>query len=163
MNQNRSILIDTTRCTGCEECIAACKLENKLGTDMPRPWQKRIDDLSATRYSTILHRDDGRDVRIQCRHCLEPACVSACLVGAMQKTPEGAVLYDGDRCMGCVGDRLKSRRKLLDRISMGHPNWKRDCGFQAKKQICVVIDGQIGSSEFSMWRGIDRAATLMGE
>jgi formate dehydrogenase iron-sulfur subunit len=101
MNRNRSILIDTTRCTGCEECIAACKQENKLGKDMPRPWQRRIDDLSATRYSTIQHRDDGRNVRVQCRHCLEPACVSACLVGAMHKTPEGAVLYDGDLCMGC--------------------------------------------------------------
>jgi formate dehydrogenase iron-sulfur subunit len=40
-------------------------------------------------------------VRKQCRHCLEPACVSACPVAAMQKTPEGPVTYDSSRCMGC--------------------------------------------------------------
>ena len=27
--------------------------------------------------------------------------VSACLVGAMQQTPEGPVIYDPDKCMGC--------------------------------------------------------------
>ena len=40
-------------------------------------------------------------MRQQCRHCLEPACLSACLVGALQKTPEGPVIYDSDKCMGC--------------------------------------------------------------
>ena len=34
-------------------------------------------------------------------HCLDPACVSACLVGAMRKQPNGAVTYDAWKCMGC--------------------------------------------------------------
>jgi formate dehydrogenase iron-sulfur subunit len=96
-----AILIDTTRCTGCERCVAACKSENELAADRPRAGQRRVDDLSATRYSTILQLEGDRYVRQQCRHCLEPACVSACLVGAMQQTPEGPVIYDADRCMGC--------------------------------------------------------------
>jgi Fe-S-cluster-containing dehydrogenase component len=61
----------------------------------------RIDDLSATRYTTIVRRPGSRFVRVQCRHCRQPACVSVCLVGAMQKTPEGPVVYDPDRCIGC--------------------------------------------------------------
>ena len=40
-------------------------------------------------------------VRKQCRHCLEPACASACPVGALHKTDLGAVVYDAARCMGC--------------------------------------------------------------
>jgi formate dehydrogenase iron-sulfur subunit len=32
-----------------------------------------------------------------CPHCLAPACASACVVGALAKTPEGAVSYDGER------------------------------------------------------------------
>ena len=96
----KAILTDTTLCTGCENCVAACKQVNALGPDRPGRWQIRIDDLSATRFTTIIRRE-GQFVRQQCRHCAEPACVSACLVGAMQKTAEGPVIYDGDRCMGC--------------------------------------------------------------
>jgi formate dehydrogenase iron-sulfur subunit len=96
----KAILTDTTKCTGCERCVEACKKVNGLPPDRPHRWQLRVDDLSATRFTTILHRG-GQSVRQQCRHCVEPACVSACLVGAMQKTPEGPVVYDPDRCMGC--------------------------------------------------------------
>jgi formate dehydrogenase iron-sulfur subunit len=49
----------------------------------------------------VVARPDDHYVRKQCRHCLEPACVSACPVGAMQKTPEGVVVYDKAICMGC--------------------------------------------------------------
>ena len=101
MTTPMAILTDTTRCTGCEQCVAACKRQNNLGPDAPRRWKRAIDDLSSTRYTTIVRRPGGHFVRQQCRHCLEPACVSACLVGAMQKTPQGPVVYDGDKCMGC--------------------------------------------------------------
>jgi formate dehydrogenase iron-sulfur subunit len=101
MSTTKAILIDTTRCTGCESCIVACKQENGLGKDRPWKGQGKIDDLSATRWSTILRRPGNHNVRNQCRHCLEPACVSACIVGALQKSPEGAVVYDEGKCMGC--------------------------------------------------------------
>lgn len=97
----KAILTDTTRCTGCEKCVQACKRENKLGKDVPRRWQVAIDDLSSTRFTTLVHRPGPRYVRKQCRHCLEPACVSACIVGALQKHPDGPVVYDTNRCIGC--------------------------------------------------------------
>jgi len=34
-------------------------------------------------------------------HCVEPACASVCPVGAIYRTDEGAVVYDGNKCMGC--------------------------------------------------------------
>jgi len=105
-----AILTDTTLCIGCEECVKACKNENDLTKDVPRRWKRHIDDLSSTRYTTIVRcPEDQKDhfVRQQCRHCLDPACVSACLVGALQQPedskgqPIGPVIYDKDRCMGC--------------------------------------------------------------
>ena len=101
MIDSPAILIDTTRCNGCEACVLACKQENDLGPDRLRPGQQAVDGLSSTRFSTILRRPGRQFVRHMCRHCLEPACVSACLVGAMQKTPEGPVVYDSDLCIGC--------------------------------------------------------------
>jgi formate dehydrogenase iron-sulfur subunit len=34
-------------------------------------------------------------------HCQDPACASACLVGALKKTALGPVTYDGSKCIGC--------------------------------------------------------------
>ncbi len=39
--------------------------------------------------------------KIQCNHCLEPACASACFVRAFQKNKDGAVEYDPSVCVGC--------------------------------------------------------------
>ena len=36
-----------------------------------------------------------------CMHCNDPACASACPVTALHKTPEGPVVYDADKCIGC--------------------------------------------------------------
>jgi formate dehydrogenase iron-sulfur subunit len=101
MSVQKAILTDTTLCTGCDKCVEACKEEKGLGKDTPQRWKQRIDDLSSTRYTTMIQRPGNRFARKQCRHCLEPACVSVCLVGAMQKTPEGPVVYDTERCIGC--------------------------------------------------------------
>jgi formate dehydrogenase iron-sulfur subunit len=96
-----SILTDVTRCIGCEECVKACKETNGTGVDQPWRWQRKIDDLSATRWTTVVSKPDKHYVRKQCRHCVEPACVSVCPVGAMHKTPEGPVVYNSDICLGC--------------------------------------------------------------
>ena len=96
-----AILTDTTKCIGCNRCVKACKTGNKTGKDRPWRWKKRIDDLSDSRWTTVLPAPNGGYMRKQCRHCAEPACVSACIVGALQKTPEGPVIYDNSICIGC--------------------------------------------------------------
>jgi Fe-S-cluster-containing dehydrogenase component len=34
-------------------------------------------------------------------HCNDPACVSACIVGALEKCELGPVTYDASKCIGC--------------------------------------------------------------
>lgn len=96
----KAILTDTTKCIGCRECVLACKKEYHLEPETPRRWE-REDGLSARNWTSIVQRPNGKFIRKQCRHCINPACVSACPVQALKKTPEGAVIYDSSRCMGC--------------------------------------------------------------
>jgi formate dehydrogenase iron-sulfur subunit len=42
-----------------------------------------------------------RSVKRACMHCIHPACVAACTVGALKRTAEGLVVADTDKCIGC--------------------------------------------------------------
>jgi len=104
------ILHDLTLCVGCRSCEAACNRVN----DLPTP-DKPFDDLTVLENKrrtddktyTVVNRYGGENGlpplfrKSQCNHCLEPACASACFVGAFTKTPEGAVIYDASVCVGC--------------------------------------------------------------
>jgi len=94
------ILTDVTKCIGCNKCVDACVRENGLGAHVPG--HRRLDDgLGSNRWCSVIKAENDRYVRKQCRHCLSPACVSACIVGALTKTEEGPVVYDPAKCMGC--------------------------------------------------------------
>ena len=95
-----SVLYDSTRCVGCKNCVRGCWEANGCGTP-----EEAISDLSPDVLS-ILNRyecaDGGHAYRkSQCMHCVEPACVSACMLGAMHKDADGAVVWNGDLCVGC--------------------------------------------------------------
>ena len=97
-----SILVDITKCSGCEKCIEACIKKNKLNlekADYDRATSK--DGLSADRLLSIKKIEEGHFARYSCMHCVEPACVSACLVGGITKSAEGPVIYDSEKCIGC--------------------------------------------------------------
>jgi formate dehydrogenase iron-sulfur subunit len=94
-----AILTDITKCIGCRECVSACKTVNNTEPDKPRRWALE-DGLSSRNWTSVIDKEKGY-VRKQCRHCLEPACVSVCPVGALHTTKEGPVVYDSDKCLGC--------------------------------------------------------------
>lgn len=95
-----AILTDTTKCIGCNECVLACKKINHLENDIPRRWDLN-DGLSARNWTSVLPEPNDTFVRKQCRHCLQPACVDACPVGAMHKTELGPVICEMEKCIGC--------------------------------------------------------------
>lgn len=105
IDPTKAILTDVTKCIGCERCVEACVRQNKLPREIPTRYRAK-DGLSARRYTSIVRipgKKEGtwRNVRRQCMHCQEPSCAAACLVGAFTKTPDGAVVYDDSKCIGC--------------------------------------------------------------
>lgn len=88
-----AMLIDTTRCVGCDACAEACKQANGLPPE--------IEPQLSARTWTRVREVNGTYVREMCMHCDRPSCASVCPVGALYKSPEGPVAYDEARCMGC--------------------------------------------------------------
>jgi formate dehydrogenase iron-sulfur subunit len=93
MERTRAILVDITKCIGCRSCEQACKELHGF----PRETEAK---LSTTALTVIEERED-RFVRRMCMNCQDPACASACLVGALKKTSLGPVTYDASKCIGC--------------------------------------------------------------
>ncbi|MCI0476685.1 MAG: 4Fe-4S dicluster domain-containing protein, partial [Anaerolineales bacterium] len=101
--ESRATLIDTTKCIGCKSCQTACKQANGLPTD-DRPVALSATTLTIVDFrniSTKLNQPEIKPVKKQCMHCEDPACVSACPVGALVKQANGCVTYDADICIGC--------------------------------------------------------------
>ena len=108
-------LVDLTRCIGCRKCEAACNEVNSL----PAPEisfsdlevfdeARRPDDKALTVVNRKCSgKTDDRNrfipvfTKIQCMHCQDPACVSACIAGALTKEVSGAVHYNVTQCIGC--------------------------------------------------------------
>ncbi len=106
------VLVDLTMCIGCRLCEHACKKSNGFE---PGPVES-YDDQSVFRqrrrpapdaYTIVNSWTNPKDrtkqiyVKTNCLHCNRPACVSACIVGALRKRDMGAVTYDAWKCIGC--------------------------------------------------------------
>jgi len=102
-----AVLVDITKCIGCESCSVACKRFNELDFKAKaRNVKKGVIDLDDNRWTVIQqHRTQDarlRFVKKQCLHCEEPACASACFSKAIQKDKKtGAVVYYPNLCVGC--------------------------------------------------------------
>ena len=101
------MLYDTTRCIGCKACVVACARANDMTPDRSGIegglYHAPTDLNEHTRNVIKLHKE-GREIsymKSQCMHCIDPACVAACMIGALQKREFGIVTWDVNRCIGC--------------------------------------------------------------
>jgi len=117
--------IDIERCIGCGNCVRACKTENDVPLEPLyfRTWVERyqVPPLDARELESEPRPDvdspdggyngfpdvPGRDgwksffVPKLCNHCAHSPCVQVCPVGATFESPDGVVLVDKSRCLGC--------------------------------------------------------------
>ena len=111
----KAILFDSSRCSACQACVAACKGRFGLGPassseDMAARAFGRaavLDEeapLAVARFERTLA--DGGTVweaaRAGCVHCAEAPCAEVCPTGALAVSGEtGFVSLDAARCGGC--------------------------------------------------------------
>ncbi len=112
--KQHAYLFDATRCIDCRACMVACSVENKVPMNDTYIWVAGQGVMGA--YPDLKRGT----MPYHCMHCLEPDCVSACPVGAWSKRPDGPVLYDEDKCIGC--------RYCMNACPFGVPHFDWDKG-----------------------------------
>ncbi|MEX0774914.1 MAG: Ni/Fe-hydrogenase cytochrome b subunit [Phycisphaeraceae bacterium] len=106
------VLVDMTQCIGCRRCEQACKKSNGFDPGPDEAYEdpaifaqmRRPAPDAYTVVNAWPNRHDAERpvyAKINCMHCNHPACVSACIVGALNKQDDGAVTYDAWKCIGC--------------------------------------------------------------
>jgi Fe-S-cluster-containing dehydrogenase component/Ni/Fe-hydrogenase subunit HybB-like protein len=92
-----AMVIDLRYCDGCQsvgkapQCTAACI----QGHFAPKP----MEWIQV--YEPSLRGGGTQFVPTPCQQCQNAPCVNVCPVGATFSTPEGVVLIDQQRCIGC--------------------------------------------------------------
>jgi formate dehydrogenase iron-sulfur subunit len=100
-------LADTFRCIGCKRCMSACQRWNELEMDRYELITDRNTDLTANSWVVVNLRADSQNTTKRhyqhwaCQHCDRPACAGVCPVTAIRKLPEGPVVINENKCIGC--------------------------------------------------------------
>ncbi len=120
--QKLGMLVDVAKCIGCNACTIACKAENKIpegafATEIRQGWKGKFPNV-VNFYS-----------KIACMHCSDPACVKVCPVGALYQTPEGIVVQDQDKCVGC--------QYCVNSCPFGIPQYNRAVDKSFKCTMCM--------------------------
>jgi len=124
MATQKGFKIDVNQCISCRACEMACKVEYNLRKGQGR--RRRVIEKTVDESGTIR----TFFISLACNHCANPACLMACPKGAYSKAmnaanrtandsstmpvpasqiinndsgtyPEGVVLHDQDKCIGC--------------------------------------------------------------
>ena len=85
------MVIDIDKCIGCGFCIRTCQANNDISPDIQ--WTRLLE--------TRKIAGEPRYLPVPCQHCENAPCVGACPVKATYHRPDGIVVMDYDRCIGC--------------------------------------------------------------
>jgi anaerobic dimethyl sulfoxide reductase subunit B (iron-sulfur subunit) len=97
-----TFVFDESSCSGCKACQAACKDKNNLPLGVL--W-RRVYEVCGGEWirsgeawtSTVF----AYNLSIACNHCVHPKCAGVCPVDAYEVRPDGIVLINTQKCIGC--------------------------------------------------------------
>jgi Fe-S-cluster-containing dehydrogenase component len=86
------MIIDLSRCIGCNYCVKTCQAVNDVPDDEMR-WNIVFPERTEVGLDFYMNRP--------CQHCQEAPCTRVCPVGATWVREDGIVAMDYERCIGC--------------------------------------------------------------
>ena len=164
------LLYDSTLCIGCKACVAGCKEANGMpleeSTGEKNLWDtpldlsgKTLNVIKVYMNGTMDKKDNEANgfafIKKSCLHCVDPSCVSACPVSAMQKDKKtGIVSHDPDACIGC--------RYCVAACPFGVPRFQYDTA-TPRIQKCQLCQHRYKDGKFSACAEVcPTGATLFG-
>lgn len=142
------ILIDTSKKVDWNKCVEACNKEHGLGNEnKSRPDQK----TQYIRVVEVKNKGTGYSMSlpVMCQHCEHPPCVDVCPTGASMKRPDGIVLVDRHRCIGCrycmMACPYKARSFVHEKLTDQKEDTPRGKGCVESCTMCVnrIDKGQL--------------------
>jgi len=129
-----AMIVDVSRCIGCNSCIVACKQENGItkGSGWLQVWRKELFRNHLNRYYNPQ----------SCRHCAEPDCVAVCPVGAIHRSEDGLVIHNVERCIGCqvcVATCPHGGMKIMSNGKVGKCSLCNHLLQRGKEPACVSV------------------------
>lgn len=88
------MIIDLTRCTGCQACAIACKAEHNVRLGGFRSQVSSVE-------SGVFPKAKRFSIPRLCNHCSDSSCQKVCPTGATYEREDGIVAIDKDKCIGC--------------------------------------------------------------
>jgi Fe-S-cluster-containing dehydrogenase component len=106
-----AMVIDTAACLkekGCASCTQACHRAHNVPS-IPDPrhevkwiWRERFEHAFPDQGSGhVPEALTSQPVLVFCNHCENPACARVCPTEATWRRPDGIVMMDWHRCIGC--------------------------------------------------------------
>ena len=93
----RVIVVDPEKCYACLQCVVSCGYD-KANASYDAPLTGEILSEARLDVAGVLHLA----VPVVCQHCEDAPCLRACPSGAIHRqTPDGPVLLDQAKCIGC--------------------------------------------------------------
>lgn len=93
----KKVYVNEDWCLACHLCEYYCAAANSGAPNMIKAFKSGKKPIPRIRV------EEGSEVNfaVQCRHCDGKACVKGCIAGALSITPEGVVVCDENKCVGC--------------------------------------------------------------
>jgi Fe-S-cluster-containing hydrogenase component 2/CRP-like cAMP-binding protein len=107
VNARQAMVINTQRCTRCDDCVRACAAGHN--------GVSRFDRVGLTfGHLQFTH---------SCMHCVDPVCMIGCPTGAIHRDPQaGTVAINENTCIGCktCADACPYQNIVMEVIDQGN-------------------------------------------